>query len=243
MSVFNFRASHGSALCGLALAALLGFAVGAAAQNQLPEVLVTAPKEQTKPKPQSKPVQVRAAPRPAPARAAAPAPAVPAQPVPAAPPVNPVAATADTLNQGLNTIYAPIGAITTTISHNTIQALPGGDNQTVEKILLQAPGVTQDSASSGNFRVRNEHANVQVRINGIMLPDGVTGFGTFLDTALIGNITLITGALPAQFGLRTSGVVDIQTRNAFDGGTVGVYGGSRQTLTPSFEYGGQVGQT
>ena len=53
--------------------------------------------------------------------------------------------------------------------------------------------------------------NVQVRINGIMLPDGVTGFGTFLDTALIGNISLITGALPAQFGLRTSGVLDIQT--------------------------------
>ena len=85
---------------------------------------------------------------------------------------------------------------------------------------------------------------MQVRINGIMLPDGVTGFGTFLDTALIGNISLITGALPAQFGLRTSGVLDIQTRNdAFNGGTVGVYGGTRQTFTPSFEYGGQVGQT
>ena len=104
--------------------------------------------------------------------------------------------------------------------------------------------MTQDSAASGSFHVRNEHANVQVRINGIMLPDGVTGFGTFLDTALIGNMTLITGALPAQFGLRTSGVLDIQTRNdAFDGGTVGVYGGTRQTFTPSFEYGGQVGQT
>ena len=170
--------------------------------------------------------------------------AAPAPVVPAAPPVNPVAATANTLNQGLNTIYAPVGTITTTISHDTIQALPGGDNQTVEKIILQAPGVTQDSAASGSFHVRNEHANVQVRINGIMLPDGVSGFGTFLDTALIGNITLITGALPAQFGLRTSGVLDIQTRNdAFNGGTVGVYGGSRQTFTPSFEYGGQVGQT
>ena len=99
-------------------------------------------------------------------------------------------------------------------------------------------------AASGNFHVRNEHANVQVRINGIMLPDGVSGFGTFLDTALIGNISLITGALPAQYGLRTSGVLDIQTRtDAFNGGTVGVYGGTRQTFTPSFEYGGQVGQT
>ena len=80
-------------------------------------------------------------------------------------------------------------------------------------MLLQTPGVSQDSAASGNFHVRNEHANVQIRINGIMLPDGVTGFGTFLDTALIGNMTLITGALPAQYGLRTSGVLDIQTRN------------------------------
>src|SRR6476620_11002662 len=235
MSVFTFHALHRHALCGSAIATALGVAGAAAAQTQLPEVVVTAPKEKEKPKP--KPVQVRTAPRPAPAPAPAPA-------VPAAPPVNPVAATANTLNQGLNTIYAPVGATTTTISHDTIQALPGGDNQTLEKIILQAPGVTQDSAASGSFHVRNEHANVQVRINGIMLPDGVTGFGTFLDTALIGNISLITGALPAQFGLRTSGVLDIQTRNdAFNGGTVGVYGGTRQTFTPSFEYGGQVGQT
>jgi hypothetical protein len=246
MSVLPFRSLRCRALCGSALAATLALPATAVAQTLLPEVVVTAPKEKEKPKP--KPVQVRAAPRPAPAPArAAPRPAAaPAPAAPAAPPVNPVTVTTNTLNQGLNTIYAPIGTIPTTISHDTIQALPGGDNQTVEKILLQAPGVTQDSAASGNFHVRNEHANVQVqvRINGIMLPDGVTGFGTFLDTALIGNISLITGALPAQFGLRTSGVLDIQTRNdAFNSGTVGVYGGTRQTFTPSFEYGGQVGQT
>ena len=102
--------------------------------------------------------------------------------------------------------------------------------------MLQAPGISQDSAASGNFHVRNEHANVQIRINGIMLPDGVSGFGTFLDSALIGNISLITGALPAQYGLRTSGVLDITTRtDAFNNtGTAGIYGGSRGTLTPSF---------
>jgi len=69
---------------------------------------------------------------------------------------------------------------------NTIEALPQGENATVEKILLQLPGVTQDSAASGSLHVRNEHANVQIRINGIMFPDGVSDFGTFLDTALIG---------------------------------------------------------
>jgi hypothetical protein len=69
---------------------------------------------------------------------------------------------------------------------NTIEALPQGENATVEKIVLQLPGVTQDSAASGSLHVRNEHANVQIRINGIMFPDGVSDFGTFLDTALIG---------------------------------------------------------
>ena len=44
---------------------------------------------------------------------------------------------------------------------------------------------------------------------------------------LIGNIALITGALPAQYGLRTAGVVDIRTRSdAFNRRHVGVYGGS-----------------
>ena len=86
---------------------------------------------------------------------------------------------------------------------------------------------------------------MQFRINGIILPDGVSGFSQVLDTAFIGNMALVTGALPAEYGLRTSGLIDIQTRSgAFDGGgSIGVYGGSRETLTPSFEYGGTEGHT
>ena len=93
--------------------------------------------------------------------------------------------------------------------------------------------------------MRNEHANVQYRINGIQLPDGVGSFGQIVDTGIVGSLALITGAMPAQFGLRTAGVVDIQTKqSAFDNaGTVSVYGGSHGTITPSFEYGGTAGQT
>ena len=206
--------------------------VTAVAQVQLPEVVVRAAKPKPKP-------AAAAHVRPAPAARVAPAPVAPVTPA------EQLAARTTALNQGLNTIYAPTGTAPTTISHNTIEALPQGENATVEKIVLQFPGVTQDSAAGANFHVRNEHANVQVRINGIMLPDGVSGFGTFLDTALIGNITLITGALPPQFGLRTSGVLDIWTRgDAFNNtGRIGVYGGSRGTFTPSIEYGGTTGQT
>lgn len=138
------------------------------------------------------------------------------------------------------------GASSFDMNRAFIETLPQGTDGSINKVLLQAPGVSQDSAASGEIHVRNEHANVQYRINGITLPDGISGFGHVLDTSFASSIALITGALPAQFGLRTAGIVDIQTPsgNALEqGGRVGIYGGSFGTLTPSFEYGGRVGTT
>ena len=127
-----------------------------------------------------------------------------------------------------------------------IETLPQGTNAPINSVLLQAPGVAADSAVNGDIHVRNEHANVQYRINGIILPDGISGFGHVLDTSFVGSLALITGALPAQFGLRTAGIVDIQTKSGNSlqpGGNVGIYGGSFGTLTPSFDYGGRSGNT
>ncbi len=146
-------------------------------------------------------------------------------------------------DQARSNLFTTIGTTSATISHETIQSLPQGTNQTVERVLLQAPGVSQDSAASGLFHIRNDHANAQFRINGVLLPDGVTGFSSVLDTNLIGSISLVTGALPAEYGLRTTGLIDITTRNdVFDNsGSVSFYGGSRSTIQPSFEYGGTAG--
>jgi outer membrane receptor protein involved in Fe transport len=138
------------------------------------------------------------------------------------------------------------GASTFNMNRNFIESLPQGADGSINKVLLQAPGVTQDSAASGEIHVRNEHGNLQYRINGITLPDGISGFGHVLDSQFIGNLALITGALPAQYGLRTSGIVDIQTKSGTaleQGGSVGIYGGSFGTVTPSFEYGGRAGAT
>ncbi len=148
-----------------------------------------------------------------------------------------------TFNNARNNIYTTVGANSDTISKEDIQKLPQGANTPLDKVLLQLPGVSQDSAASGNLHIRNEHGNVAYRINGIMLPDGVSGFGSILETGLIGNLTLLTGALPAEFGLRTAALVDINTRSgAFDGGgKIGIYGGSRDTFTTSYEYGGTIG--
>ncbi|MBO0751628.1 MAG: TonB-dependent receptor, partial [Bradyrhizobiaceae bacterium] len=138
-----------------------------------------------------------------------------------------------------------VGATTTTLTQRDLENLPQGSNISVSDLVYQLPGVSQDSTSSGNFHVRNDHANVQYRINGIQMPDGVSGFGQFLETGLFRDFSLITGALPAQYGLHTTGILDITTKSgeALSGGNVSIYGGSHGTITPSFEYGGVKGNT
>src|ERR1700694_1630579 len=167
---------------------------------------------------------------------------------PAAPPqteAQVVAGKNEKFDEARRNILAPGGANSYEMNHQAIEAMPQGSNAPLDKALLQVPGVSQDSAASGELHVRNEHGNIQYRINGIMLPDGVGAFGQILDTGIVGRLSLLTGALPAQYGLRTAGVLDIQTKaDAFNNsGSVSVYGGSHGTITTSLEYGGTVGQT
>ncbi|MBO0716414.1 MAG: TonB-dependent receptor [Rhizobiales bacterium] len=149
----------------------------------------------------------------------------------------------NSFDQARSNLYTTIGTTSDTKSHETIEALPQGTNAPVERVLLQAPGVSQDSAASGLFHVRNDHANAQYRINGILLPDGVSGFGSVLDTNFIGSLSLVTGALPAEYGLRTTGVIDLTTRSDIfnNTGSINYYFGSRERIQPSFEYGGTFG--
>src|SRR6266446_2115469 len=139
-------------------------------------------------------------------------------------------------------IQPSLGATVYDFGRQAIETQPQGDNQPFNRLLLQAPGVTQDSF--GQLHVRNEHANTQFRINGVQLPEGINVFGQALQTRLANSVALITGSLPAQYGLRTSGIIDIQTKTGTldPGSSVTMYGGSQSTIYPSAEWGGRVGQ-
>src|SRR5262249_55884649 len=90
-----------------------------------------------------------------------------------------------------NNILPKIGASTYTITRQTIENLPQGDNTPIDKVILQMPGVSYDTAvSNPSFHVRSEYANVQIRINGVVLPEGVSSLGPFLDTNFIGSMSL-----------------------------------------------------
>jgi outer membrane receptor for ferrienterochelin and colicins len=111
----------------------------------------------------------------------------------------------------------------------------------LNQVVMQAPDVAQDSF--GQFHVRGEHNGLQYRLNGIILPEGISVFGQSLDPRLISSLTLITGALPAEYGLRTAGIIDLKTKSGVidPGGSVSIYGGSHGTTQPSFNYGGSSG--
>jgi outer membrane receptor protein involved in Fe transport len=138
-------------------------------------------------------------------------------------------------------IQPSLGATTYTFSPQALQDIPQGPNAPLNQVLLQAPGVAQDSF--GQIHLRGEHANVQYRLNGVELPEGLSVFGQALESRFAQSLSLITGALPAQYGFQTAGVVDIQTKTGISnpGLAVTLYGGSWNWAQPSFEYGGQSG--
>jgi outer membrane receptor protein involved in Fe transport len=155
--------------------------------------------------------------------------------------VESVTVTAQMLAAARNGIQTQTGASTFTVTAKDIQNQPGGDNAALNSVVLQMPGVAQDSF--GQLHIRGEHNGLQYRLNGIILPEGISGFGQTLDPRLAESVKLITGALPAEYGLRTAGIVDIETKSGVfeDGGEVSMYGGSHSTLSPSFAYGGSSG--
>jgi outer membrane receptor protein involved in Fe transport len=148
------------------------------------------------------------------------------------------------LDKARSQILPNLGATAYTHTADQIQSQSQGDNAPINQIVLRSPGVAQDSAANGDLHVRGEHANLQYRINDVLLPEGISGFGLELDPRFIDSLQLITGSLPAQYGFRTAGVVDIKTQSgAFvNGGEGEVYGGSFDTVRPSAEFGGSSGK-
>jgi len=138
-------------------------------------------------------------------------------------------------------IPASTGATTTTIDRATIDRLPQGASASLNQVLLQAPGVVQEA--QGDLHVRGDHRNLQYRINGVTLPEAISGFGQLFDARSLRSVSLLTGALPAQFGYRTAGIVDLQLRSgATDpGGSASLYGGSFGTYQPALAYGASIG--
>ena len=130
------------------------------------------------------------------------------------------------LDEARNGLMPETGSSVYRLDAADIKNLPLGDSTPLNQVLLQAPGVVQDSY--GQLHVRGDHANLQYRINDIVIPEAIALFGQSLNPRFAEQISLLSGALPAQYGYRTAGVVDMHTKGAElgTGGRLSVLGGS-----------------
>jgi outer membrane receptor protein involved in Fe transport len=151
-----------------------------------------------------------------------------------------VVVTSEELDISRELIVPNLGATRYTIGPDRLDSQAQGENAPFNQTILRFPGVAQDSF--GQLHVRGEHANLQYRIDDVLLPESIPGFGQELQTRFADNVSLVTGALPAQFGFRTTGVIDIHTKNGavFTGGEASLFVGSFDTIMGSLERGGLI---
>src|SRR5208337_2506175 len=142
------------------------------------------------------------------------------------------------LDQARDQIAPELGAVAYMIGPNQIRTMSQGENSSFQQVLLHAPGVVQEEF--GEIHVRGDHGDIQYRLNGVLLPEGLNGFGQEIDPHVIRSVTLMTGTLHAQFGDRTAGIIDVTTKTGaqLNGNDVSLYGGSYETIHPSAVFGG-----
>ncbi|MGH8760815.1 MAG: carboxypeptidase regulatory-like domain-containing protein, partial [Burkholderiales bacterium] len=132
---------------------------------------------------------------------------------------------------------------TYSLSRKDVEALPRGNNNTVAEVLQTVPSVVYGAL--GQTHIRQDHANQQFRIDGVPIPEGVSSaFTDVISPRMWERADIILGGMEAQYGNKTALVVDITSKSGTKPGfgSLQMFGGSNQTVNPSFEYGGTVGE-
>ncbi|HXW82884.1 MAG TPA: TonB-dependent receptor, partial [Candidatus Binataceae bacterium] len=129
-----------------------------------------------------------------------------------------------------------------TLTSRDIDNLPAGEATQLNQVMLQMPGVALDQ--NQEIHIRGEHMGIQYQMNGVLLPLDMNNDPTFtqlLNSYFVRSVSLIDGVLPAQYGYRTAGVIDIHTRDGCEGSSQNqftILGGQRDTVQPTFQLGG-----
>jgi len=132
---------------------------------------------------------------------------------------------------------------TYSVSRKDIEALPKGNNSEVFEVLATVPSVAYGALKQTH--IRQDHAGQQYRIDGIPIPDTVSGaFADIVPPRAWERADIILGGMEAQYGNKATMILDITSKSGTKPGfgSAQLFGGSFQTVNPSFEYGGTVGE-
>ncbi|MDZ4733917.1 MAG: TonB-dependent receptor [Nitrospirota bacterium] len=132
---------------------------------------------------------------------------------------------------------------TYSVSRKDIEELPRGNNVELHDVLLTIPSAVYGSLKQ--VHIRQDHANLQFRIDGVPIPDTVSSaFSDVLSPRAWERADIILGGMEAQYGNKTAAVLDITTKSGTKPGfgSAQMFGGSNNTINPSLEYGGTIGE-
>jgi len=132
---------------------------------------------------------------------------------------------------------------TYSLSRKEIDILPRGNNNELHDVLLTIPGAAYGSLKQ--LHIRQDHANLQLRIDGVPIPETVsTTFSDVITPRAWERADIVLGGMEANVGNKTTALIDITTKSGTKPGfgSVQMFGGSNKTINPSFEYGGTIGE-
>jgi len=132
---------------------------------------------------------------------------------------------------------------TYSVSRKDIEELPRGNNVELQDVLITIPSAVYGALKQ--VHIRQDHANLQFRIDGVPIPDTVSStFSDVISPRAWERADIILGGMEAQYGNKTAAVLDITTKSGTKPGfgSAQMFGGSHQTINPSFEYGGTIGE-
>ncbi|WP_455243636.1 TonB-dependent receptor [Petrachloros mirabilis] len=132
---------------------------------------------------------------------------------------------------------------TYSVTRKEIEALPRGNNNELHDVLLTVPSATYGALKQ--VHIRQDHANLQLRIDGVPIPDTVSStFSDVISPRAWERADIVLGGMEANVGNKAAALIDITTKSGTKPGfgSAQVFGGSNKTLTPSIEYGGTAGE-
>jgi len=104
-------------------------------------------------------------------------------------------------------------------------------SRAIESMVASAPGFVTDD--NGRMHPRGSESQVQYVVDGIPVTDNMSAiFSTSLDARTLRTVEVLTGGIPAEFGDKLAGVINVNTRSGLEGptqGGVSLSGGSFST--------------
>ncbi|HKP46056.1 MAG TPA: carboxypeptidase regulatory-like domain-containing protein, partial [Pyrinomonadaceae bacterium] len=107
--------------------------------------------------------------------------------------------------------------INQTILERPVGAAP---SRAIESMVASTPGFVTDD--NGRMHPRGSESQVQYVVDGIPVTDNMSAiFSSSLDARTLRTVEVLTGGIPAEFGDKLAGVINVNTRSGLEGPTQG----------------------